>query len=382
LWSVATGELAVTLRGHTDAITSLAFLPDGQTLVTAARDGTVRLWPAAPAAVESRGFSANPETRFLFSRDGRQWAATLRDWAPLLVWDTGAGLARREFNRSGQHVQTEGFDDLAQALVRSLRAPDSDQIQLEWRSSASGERRRTVALEGVFGEPWAHAFQPAMNLIALGQTNGQIRVWDTRTGALLRTFALPDPINNQPALGLPVERLVLSPDGTLLAAGVSSHSQIAVFSVPENRLLYRLQVQPLFKVFDHLADPGRLQWLEFSPDSRLLASTDATEPGIRLWDARTGRAAGRLAGHRDSTVQVAFSPDGRTLASTGADGTLKLWHLPTRREVATLLESGAKGPVGFSPDGTLLLAALLSDQVRAFRAPTLAQLDPAKHESP
>jgi WD40 repeat protein len=200
----------------------------------------------------------------------------LRDWAPLLVWDTGAGLARREFSRSGQHVQTEGFDDLAQAVVRSLRAPDSGQIQLEWRSSVSGELRRTVVLEGSFGEPFAHAFQPAVNLIALGQTNGQIRVWDTRIG----------------------------------------------------------------------------------------------------------RAAGRLAGHRDSAVQVAFSPDGRTLTSTGADGSLRLWHLPTRREVATLLESGAKGPVGFSPDGTLLLAALLSDQVRAFRAPTLAQLAPAKHESP
>lgn len=140
--------------------------------------------------------------------------------------------------------------------------------------------------------------------------------------------------------------------------------------------LYSLQVKPLFKVVNYLADSGRLQWLEFSPDSRLLVSTDATEPGIRLWDARTGRAAGRLPGHRDYTVQVAFSPDGRTLASTGCDGTLKLWHLPTRREVATLLESGAKGPVAFSPDGTLLIAALHSDEARVFRAPSLDSLPP------
>lgn len=382
LWSVPTGELAVTLRGHTDAITSLAFLPDAQTLVTASRDGTVRLWPTAPAAVESRGFYANPETRLLFSSDGRQWAAALRDEAPLRVWDTGAGLARREFNRSGQHVQTEGFDDLAQAVVRSLRALDSGQIQLEWRSSASGELRRTVVLEGAFGQPYAHALQPAMNLIALGQTNGRIRVWDTRRGALVRTFVLPDPVDPTLALGLAVQQLALSPDGAFLAAGVPSHSRIAVFSVPENRLLYRLQVQPLFKVFDHLADSGRLRWLEFSPDSQRLATTDATETGIRLWDARTGRPAGRLAGHRDSTVQVAFSPDGRTLASTGADGSLKLWHLPTRREVATLLESGAKGPLGFSPDGTLLLAALRSDQVRAFRALSVVGLDTADASQP
>jgi len=123
------------------------------------------------------------------------------------------------------------------------------------------------------------------------------------------------------------------------------------------------------------ADSGSLRWLEFSPDSRLLVSTDATEPGIRLWEARTGRELGRLAGHRDYTAQAVFAPDGRTLASTGGDGSLKLWHLPTRREVATLLESGARGPLAFSPDGTLLVAALINERARIFRAPPLAELD-------
>jgi WD40 repeat protein len=55
------------------------------------------------------------------------------------------------------------------------------------------------------------------------------------------------------------------------------------------------------------------------------------------------------------------------MASTGNDGSLKLWHLPTQREVATLLESGAAGPVTFSPDGTLLLAAV-RNRVQIFRA--------------
>ena len=46
-------------------------------------------------------------------------------------------------------------------------------------------------------------------------------------------------------------------------------------------------------------------------------------------------------GHRDHTVLVAFSPDGRLLASTGGDGSLKLWHRPTGREVAILRDTGA-----------------------------------------
>lgn len=271
-------------------------------------------------------------------------------------------------------AQNEGFDDGGRTVVSSMLSAENAGIDLEWRSIEDLVLTRGVSLEGdvVRESPGVRAFS-ATGLFALGQTDGRVRVWSTRTGRLIRTFGMPDHIDHRPISNNSVKRVVISPDGALLAAAMGN-SQISVFSVQEDKLLYSHHVRPLFVVVDALIDPGVLRFLDFSPDGKFLVSTDTTERGIRLWEARTGIELGRLSGHRDHTIEVSFSPDGKTLASTGGDGSLKLWHLPTRREVATLLETGAVGPVTFSPDGSLLIVGL-EDDVRIFRAPTLVEID-------
>jgi WD40 repeat protein len=78
----------------------------------------------------------------------------------------------------------------------------------------------------------------------------------------------------------------------------------------------------------------------FSPDGRLLASGSADNT-IKLWDVATGSEVRTLTGHTDDVNSVAFSPDGRLLASgpwdkTGWDKTIKLWDVATGSEVRTL----------------------------------------------
>jgi len=101
----------------------------------------------------------------------------------------------------------------------------------------------------------------------------------------------------------------------------------------------------------------------FSPDGRLLASGFGSGALI-LWEIPSGRQAATLEGHRLGASSVAFSPDGRLLASGSGDGTLILWEIPSGRRVATL--DKYKWPpflqewywsvnsVAFSPDGRLL----------------------------
>ncbi len=67
--------------------------------------------------------------------------------------------------------------------------------------------------------------------------------------------------------------------------------------------------------------------MAFSPDGKILA-TGSSDHTVRLWDVATRTAIGRpLTGHTDWVLSVAFSPDGKLLATSSTDGTVRLWHL-------------------------------------------------------
>jgi WD40 repeat protein len=92
-----------------------------------------------------------------------------------------------------------------------------------------------------------------------------------------------------------------------------------------------------------------------SPDGRTLASASA-DGTVRLSDARGHRQLGVLRGHTDAVTAVAFSPDGRMLASASADGSIRLWDARTHEQLG-LLRGGPFGGVAFDPEGRTLASA-------------------------
>ena len=116
--------------------------------------------------------------------------------------------------------------------------------------------------------------------------------------------------------------------------------------------------------------------LAFSPDGKWIASV-SFDGTIGLWQPN-GRNISFLRGHNVAVRGLAFSPDARTLASGANDGTIKLWNLASMQEAATL--HGHEGPVSrvaFSPSGSLLVSAA-EGSVRLWKAPTFEEISAAE----
>jgi serine/threonine-protein kinase len=110
-----------------------------------------------------------------------------------------------------------------------------------------------------------------------------------------------------------------------------------------------------------------VEFVAFSPDGRTLAS-GSSDTTIKLWDVQSQEQIATLTGHSDDVEFVAFSPDGRTLASGSSDKTIKLWDVQSQRQIATLTgHSDVVYSVAFSPDGRTLASGSWDTTIKLWK---------------
>lgn len=193
-----------------------------------------------------------------------------------------------------------------------------------------------------FGSILTVAFSPDSELLATGDTNGEIHLWQVANGNQLLSFK--GHTNS-------VWSVAFSPDGRWLASA-SEDRTVRLWEVATGQAITTLQ--------------GHTDWvwsIAFSPDGQRLAS-GSEDQTIRLWDLNSGKTTMILQGHRDWIRSVAFSPDGQWLASGSLDQTARLWDVETGELLKTL--KGHTKPltsVAFHPGGQLLATGSLDQTV-------------------
>lgn len=177
----------------------------------------------------------------------------------------------------------------------------------------------------------ALAFSRERGLIASGSEDKTIKLWDGRTGRLLRTF-------NGHELG--VTAVAFSADERLIASG-SADKTVRLWDAAQGG-------RPLRSLAGHSEN---ITAIAFSNDGgRIVSGSD--DRSLKLWDVSTGRRLLNFTGHRESVVAVSFSPDGRRLISGSKDGTLRIWNAASGRLLRSFVIRGGIAVMAVSPDGT------------------------------
>ena len=347
VWDATSGQETLTLKGHFDEVMSVAFSPDGKRLATGSYDRTLKVWDATTGQEIFTLHGAGQVLSVAFGPDGKSVIGGGTD-KTVRIWDSRTGELNRTLlghtdivhsvavSRDGGRIVSGSGDGMVKIwdsrtghetltlrghtdTVRSVAfSPDGRHI-------VSSSRDRTVkvwdvqagqgplVVGGGTGGVWSVAFSPDNQRIVSASQNGTVQVWDAESGQHVVSFKG----SGDGRIG---GSIAFSPDGHRVVSGGSlgKIGDLKVFDVRSGQRLLDLK-----------GHTSRVTSVAFSRDGKRIAS-GSNDKTLKVWDATSGEEILTIRGHTSEVTCVAFSPDGKRLASGCFNPWVKIWdaHWP------------------------------------------------------
>jgi WD40 repeat protein len=344
--------------------------PDGRLVAVGSGEGEVVLWDARARERLDVGITAVGTVMALkFSPDGSMLAVSAIDTGNVAesgvrVWTVPEGKLVRRLSYKANAIGPVSWRPDGRALAAVSVRPEGNAGIGEW-DPTTGNLIRWLGTGG--GDAASLAYSPAGDRLALGHSDGSLDVWDTATATLVvrhtdhRRTAVVDADDLVPV------QVAYSPD--LLASASVADNSIRLWDARTGAL-----VREFPDTTRHVSDPGQgPSSLAFNPDGTILYSnSDSTT--FSAWDPFSGTYLGALdPGPRAGTtvgrtvLAIAVSGDGRTKVAANSDGTVLRWHTNPNWYVKPY---GSVAGLDFSPDGTSLAAGDSDGEVQTWTAAT------------
>lgn len=339
----------VVQTGHSDEVGSITFSPDGKTLASGDKDGIIKLWDIASGLeIRSLGESSLGVTAIAFSPDGRLLASGGND-SSVKLWNVETGKELVSLYGGSHSIVSVKFSRdgkiLASASLTGV---------LKLWSTETGKELRTLV--GHTDYVLFMTLSPDGKMIASGGFNQTIILWNIETGHAIKTF------NG----GLDtVSSASFSPNGKILALSSYYNNVIKLLDIET--------VKPIKTLRDH---SERGSYVEFSPVENIFL-TKSINYGIMLWNAETGKVIKTLASKDNNVISVAFSPDGKLIASGHLiDRSVKLWDVKTGNLLTTFEgHSDSVNSITFNQEETSLAFISGYTRIKAWHLNTTSMLD-------